>query len=87
MDTGVLAHGYTPVKGTDYFTEEEIQQIQNEVSGGAIGDFKAVVDEETATFSTNAENTLTDYNANAQEKFDTYNANAESKLGAYDNNA
>ena len=83
----MLAHGYTPVKGTDYFTEEEIQQIQNEVSGGAIGDFKAVVDEETATFSTNAENTLTDYNANAQEKFDTYNANAESKLGAYDNNA
>lgn len=55
IDTGILARGtdgedgYTPVKGVDYFTEEEIQQIQNEVSGGAIGDFKAVVDEETAT--------------------------------------
>lgn len=79
--------GYTPVKGVDYFTEEEIQQIQNEVSGGAIGDFKAVVDEETATFNTNAENTLTDYNANAQEKFDTYNTNADSKFETYDTNA
>lgn len=93
IDTGVLARGtdgedgYTPVKGVDYFTEEEIQQIQNEVSSGAIGDFKAVVDEETATFNTNAENTLTDYNANAQEKFDTYNTNADSKFETYNTNA
>ena len=90
IDIGVLARGtdgYTPVKGVDYFTTEEVQQIQNEVSGGAIGDFKAVVDEETATFNTNAENTLTDYNANAQEKFDTYNANADSKFEAYNTNA
>lgn len=93
IDTGVLARGtdgedgYTPVKGVDYFTEEEIQQIQNEVSGGAIGDFKAVVDEKTATFNTNAENTLTGYNANAQEKFDTYNANANSKFSDYNTNA
>ena len=71
----------------DYFTEEEIQQIQNEVSGGAIGDFKAVVDEETATFNANAENTLTGYNANAQEKFETYNANANSKFSDYNTNA
>ena len=93
IDTGVLARGtdgedgYTPVKGVDYFTEEEIQQIQNEVSGGAIGDFKAVVDEETATFNANAENTLTGYNANAQEKFETYNANANSKFSDYNTNA
>ena len=93
IDTGVLARGtdgedgYTPVKGVDYFTEEEVQQIQNEVSGGAIGDFKAVVDEETAIFNTNAENTLTGYNANAQEKFDTYNANADSKFETYNTNA
>lgn len=93
IDTGVLARGtdgedgYTPVKGVDYFTEEEIQQIQNEVSGGAIGDFEAVVDEETATFNANAENTLTGYNANAQEKFETYNANANSKFSDYNTNA
>ena len=87
VDTGVLARGYTPQKGVDYFTEEEVQQIQNEVSSGAIGDFKAVVDSETATFNTNAENTLTDYNANAQEKFEAYNANADSKFEAYNTNA
>lgn len=55
--------------------------------GGAIGGFKAVVDEETATFNTNAENTLTGYNANAQKKFDTYNANADSKFTVYNENA
>lgn len=32
IDTGILARGYTPVKGVDYFTTEEVQQIQNEVS-------------------------------------------------------
>ena len=25
IDTGILARGYTPVKGTDYFTTEEVQ--------------------------------------------------------------
>lgn len=79
--------GYTPIKGTDYFTDSEVKQIQNEVSGGAIGDFKAVVDEETATFNANAENTLTGYNANAQKKFETYNANANSKFSDYNTNA
>lgn len=32
IDTGILARGYTPQKGVDYFTEGEVQQIQNEVS-------------------------------------------------------
>ena len=44
VDTGVLARGYTPQKGVDYFTGDEIRQIQNEVSSGAIGDLKQEVD-------------------------------------------
>lgn len=65
-----------PVKGTDYFTDSEVKQIQNEVSSGAIGDFKAVVGSETNK-----------YNANATEKLNTYNSNAETKTTAYNQNA
>ena len=79
--------GYTPVKGKDYFTTEEIQQIQNEVSSGAIGEFKTVVDTETETFNNNAETKLTAYNQNDSQKTTAYNTNAESKLNAYNANA
>ena len=90
--------GHTPIKGTDYFTASEIQQIQNEVSSGAIGDFKSVVDTETEAFNNNAETKLTAYNQNdsqkttaynqnASEKTTSYNANATAKLNAYNTNA
>ena len=79
--------GHTPVKGTDYFTTEEIQQIQNEVSSGAIGEFKSVVDTETNKFNANAIEKLTEFNANATKKLTEYNGNAEAKLNAYNANA
>ena len=79
--------GYTPVKGTDYFTTAEIQQIQNEVSSGAIGEFKSVVDTETETFNTNAESKLTTYNENDVAKTGAYNTNASDKLDDYNTNA
>ena len=79
--------GYTPVKGKDYFTTAEIQQIQNEVSSGAIEEFKSVVDTETETFNNNAETKLIAYNQNDSEKTASYNANATKKLNAYNTNA
>ena len=79
--------GYTPVKGTDYFTTAEIQQIQNEVSSGAIGEFKSVVDTETETFNTNAESKLTTYNENDVAKTGAYNTNASNKVTEYNSNA
>ena len=79
--------GHTPVKGTDYFTTAEIQQIQNEVSSGAIGEFKSVVDTETETFNTNAESKLTTYNENDVAKTGAYNTNASDKLDDYNTNA
>ena len=87
VDTDILARGYTPVKGTDYFTESEIQQIQNEVSSGAIGDFKQTVDSETASFNTNAQEKLATYNQNDSEKTEAYNSNAQTKLADYNANA
>ena len=79
--------GHTPVKGTDYFTTGEIQQIQNEVSSGAIGEFKSVVDTETETFNTNAESKLITYNENDVAKTGAYNTNASDKLDDYNTNA
>ena len=79
--------GHTPVKGTDYFTTGEIQQIQNEVSSGAIGEFKSVVDTETETFNTNAESKLTTYNENDVAKTGAYNTNASNKVTEYNSNA
>ena len=79
--------GHTPVKGTDYFTTGEIQQIQNEVSSGAIGEFKSVVDTETETFNTNAESKLITYNENDVAKTGAYNTNASNKVTEYNSNA
>ena len=79
--------GHTPVKGTDYFTASEIQQIQNEVSSGAIGEFKNVVDTETDKFNANATEKVNTYNQNDSQKTTSYNANATAKLNAYNTNA
>ena len=79
--------GHTPVKGTDYFTTAEIQQIQNEVSSGAIGEFKSVVDTETDKFNANATEKVDTYNQNDSQKTTSYNANATAKLNAYNANA
>ena len=76
--------GHTPVKGTDYFTTSEIQQIQNEVSSGAIGEFKSVVDTETDKFNANTTEKLTEYNGNAEVKLNAYNANANNKVAEFD---
>ena len=84
IDTGILARGYTPRKGVDYFTEGEIQQIQNEVSSGAIGDFKVAVDSETNKFDANATEKLNAYNSNAETKLDEYNTNANNRVSEFD---
>ena len=44
----------------------------NEVSSGAIGEFKSVVDTETETFNTNAESKLNAYNQNDSQKKTAY---------------
>ena len=76
--------GHTPVKGTDYFTTEEIQQIQNEVSSGAIGEFKSVGDTETDKFNANATEKLNAYNSNAGTKLNAYNTNANNRVAEFD---
>ena len=67
---------FTPVKGVDYFTDAEKNEMMESVSSGAVGEFREVVD--TAT---------TEYNANAAEKLEAYNQNAETKTAEFDANA
>lgn len=90
VDTGILARGtdgYTPVKGVDYFTTEEVQQIQNEVSDGAIGELKNTVDFETKKFNDNATEKVNAYNQNDSQKTSAYNQNATDKTADYNANA
>lgn len=78
--------GYTPVKGKDYFTESEKNEMMQRVSDGAIGDFREVVDSATAGFNKNSSAKTNDYNTNAEKKVGVYDSNAAEKLKAYNDN-
>lgn len=60
--------GYTPVKGKDYFTESEKSEMIQDVSSGAVGEFREVVDSATAEFNKNSSVKTNDYNTNAEKK-------------------
>lgn len=78
---------FTPVKGVDYFTEEEKNELMESVSDGAIGEFRKVVDSATTELSDNHNLKLAKYNANASEKLTTYDTNAEQHTTDYNRNA
>ena len=89
---------FTPVKGVDYFTDAEKNELMESVSTGAIGEFRKVVDtatteyndnaaEKLTTYDTNAEQHTTDYNRNAAEKLEAYNQNHAAKVAEYNQNA
>lgn len=78
---------FTPVKGVDYFTEEEKNELMESVSTGAIGEFRKVVDSATTEYNDNHNLKLAKYNANASEKLTTYDTNAEQHTTDYNRNA
>lgn len=78
---------FTPVKGVDYFTEEEKNELMESVSDGAIGEFRKVVDTATTEYNDNHNLQLAKYNANASEKLTTYDTNAEQHTTDYNRNA
>lgn len=78
---------FTPVKGVDYFTEEDKNELMESVSSGAIGEFRKVVDSATTELSDNHNLKLAKYNANASEKLNTYDTNAEQHTTEYNRNA
>lgn len=78
---------FTPVKGVDYFTEAEKNELMESVSSGAIGEFRKVVDSATTEYNDNHNLKLAKYNANASEKLTTYDTNAEQHTSDYNRNA
>lgn len=78
---------FTPVKGVDYFTEEEKNELMESVSDGAVGEFRKVVDGATTEYNDNHNLQLAKYNANASEKLTTYDTNAEQHTTDYNRNA
>ena len=78
---------FTPVKGVDYFTESEKNELMESVSTGAIGEFRKVVDTATTEYNANAAEKLEDYNQNHTAKVAEYDANAENKTAEFDANA
>ena len=84
-DTGEF-DGYTPVKGKDYFTEAEKNEMVQSVSSGAVGEFREVVNSATSDFNKNSSAKTNEYNTNAEKKLSTYNSNDAEKLKAYNDN-
>ena len=74
---------FTPVKGVDYFTDAEKNELMESVSTGAIGEFREVVDTATTEYNDNHNLKLDKYNANAAEKLTTYDTNAEQHTTDY----
>ena len=78
---------FTPVKGVDYFTDAEKNEMMESVSSGAVGEFRKVVDTATTEYNDNHNLKLEKYNANASEKLTTYDTNAEQHTTDYNRNA
>ena len=78
---------FTPVKGVDYFTDAEKNEMMESVSSGAVGEFRKVVDTETTEYNANAAEKLESYNSNHTAKLAEYDANAENKTAEFDANA
>ena len=79
--------GKTPVKGVDYYTDEEKAELITAVSSGAESEFRKVTEAETARFEATAQSKLSDYNRNAEEKLEAYNSNHTGKVAEYNANA
>lgn len=79
--------GKTPVKGVDYFTEEDKTELMEGISSGAVGEFRKVVDTATTEYNDNHNLKLAKYNANASEKLTTYDVNDEQRTADYNRNA
>ena len=78
---------FTPVKGVDYFTDAEKNEMMESVSSGAVGEFRKVADTATTEYNDNHNLKLEKYNANAAEKLTTYDTNAEQHTTDYNRNA
>lgn len=82
--------GYTPVRGVDYWTEEDKQEVEEEATQqieGKIEEYNDNAAEKLSQYNQNSVQKTNDYNTNAEQKMSTYNTNATEKLSTYNSNA
>lgn len=79
--------GYSPIKGVDYFTQEDISEIRKGIEGDLTGEYNKNAIEKTNIFNTNAKETTTSFELNAENKTKEYNDNALAEIEKYNSNA
>lgn len=82
--------GYTPVRGIDYWTEEDKQEVEEEATQqieGKIEEYNENAAEKLNQYNQNSVQKTNDYNTNAEQKMSAYNTNATEKLSTYNSNA
>lgn len=79
--------GYSPIKGVDYFTQEDISEIRKGIEGDLTGEYNKNAIEKTNIFNTNAKETTTSFDLNAENKTKEYNDNALAEIDKYNSNA
>lgn len=82
--------GYTPVRGIDYWTEEDKQEVEEEATQqieGKIEEYNENAAEKLNQYNQNSVQKTNDYNTNAEQKMSAYNTNATEKTSTYNTNA
>ena len=79
--------GYSPIKGVDYFTQEDVSEIRKGIEGDLTGEYNKNAIEKTNIFNTNAKETTTSFDLNAENKTKEYNDNALAEIEKYNSNA
>lgn len=82
--------GYTPVRGVDYWTEEDKQEVEEEATQqieGKIEEYNENAAEKLNQYNQNSVQKTNDYNTNAEQKMSAYNTNATEKTSTYNSNA
>lgn len=82
--------GDAPIRGVDYWTEEDKQEVEEEATQqieGKIEEYNDNAALKTNTFNQNATEKTNNYNTNAEQKMSAYNTNATEKLNNYNTNA
>ena len=77
--------GDKPVKGVDYFTTAEKQEMVDSITEDATSAFNQNVTEKTTAFNNNATAKINEYNTNAATKLSEYNTNAQAKVIEFNN--
>lgn len=83
----VLEKGPKPVKGVDYYTEQDKEEIIDDVTGDALSIFNQNAAQKTDNFNYNATSKITEFNTNATTKTTDFNDNASLKTTEFNTNA